>query len=233
MDLHERIAEGLLALRSGRPADAMTSLRVVWEDVDLAEAVDLVDIRARVGSLYAQAALESGARAEADKVCRDVLRILRKLGDRAGLDEVRTLQDQIVTAMARDAEQAERLKEQRAVSATPLVHLLAGVTDPLGRAEKLVKKATAHADLGELDQGAPLAREAVTLADAHGSPQWSVLARLALARLEPAHAVDHLIAAHRRAESAGEFNLISTIARAADLAGVVMPKHAGPHAEPA
>ncbi len=233
MDLHERIAEGLLALRSGRPADACVSLGVVWEDADLAAATDLADIRARVGSLYAQAALESGSRDVADKVCRDVLRILRKLGDRAGLEEVRTLQDQIVTAIARDAEHAQRLVEQRAVAEAPLADLLKGVTDPLVRAEKLVKKATAYADLGELEQGAPLAAEAQALADAHGSPQWSVLAGLALARLDPAHAVDHLVGAHRRAEEAGEFNLISTIARAADLAGVLMPKHAGPHAEPA
>lgn len=233
MDLHERISEGLEALRAGRPSDAAAALRIVWEDADLAAADDLVDIRARVGSLFAQAALESGQLTVADKACRDVLRILRKLGDRAGLEEVRTLQDQIVGALAREAEHAQRLIEQRAVASTPLAALLADVTDPLVRAEKLVKKATAHADLSELSDGAPLAHEALTLAESHGSTQWTVLARLALVRLEPGRAIEHLMAAHARAEQAGEFNLISTIARAAELAGVALPKHAGPHAEPA
>lgn len=231
MDLEQRIADGLLALRSGRPADAAALLQVVWEDPDLAAAADLVDIRARVGSLYTQAAMDAGQLDVADKACREVLRIVRRLGDRAGLEQVRGLQDGIVLALARRAEHEQRLVEQRLVAATPLADLLAGVTDPLVRAERLVKKATAHADLDEHPEGRPLAAEALALAAAQGSAQWCVLACLALARLDPAHAVAHLAVAHQHAESAGEFNLISTIARAADLAGVALPSPDGPHAD--
>lgn len=229
MDIHEHIASGLAALRAGRAADAQASLAIAWNDPDLQAAEDLADVRARVGSLYAQAALGAGQLDVADRACRDALRLLRRLGDRGGLDQVRKLQDEIVVALARAAEHAQRLAEQRTVASTPLAHLLAGVTDPMVRAELLVKKATAHADLGEHDAGLPLAQEALSLAHTHDSTQWVVLANLALVRLDPAHAGDHLIAAHTRADAADEFNLISTVARAATLAGVSLPAHPGPH----
>lgn len=229
MSLPDQITAGVNALRAGKPADAVVVLAPVWADVGLAAAADLVDVRARVGSLYVQALVDAGDLTTADRVCRDVLRLVRKLGDKPGLELVRGLQDRVVKGLVLQAEQVARQVEQRRVADTPLHVLLADATDARTRAERLVKKATAHADVGEHDTGRPLAHAGLTEATAAGDVHWTVLARLALARLEPDHAADHLIAAHTTASDADEFNLVSTVARAAEVAGVALPRHPGPH----
>lgn len=226
--LPERIAEGVRALREQRPGAAVEALAPVVYDPELQQSTELADVRARVCALYAQALLEDGRIHEADAACRDALRAVRRLGDAAGLADVRALQDRIVRALAEAAEQARRKVEQARVAATPVAELLAGA-DALQRAEALVKKATACADVGDLDAGAPLAREAAQVADALGATTWSVFARVALARLEPEQAAAHLAQAARLADEADEFNLVSAIAEAARGLGLPLPTHPGAH----
>jgi hypothetical protein len=230
VDLPARIAEGVAALREGRPADAATALAPVLADPDLAAAADLADVRARVASLLAQALLDAGRPHEAEAPCREAIRLLRRLGDREGLDEVRALQDRVVKAIAHDREQAARREEQARIAATPLDALLAEVTSSTSRADVLLKKAHALVDAGRPDEAAPLADEALALAG--DDVRAGVLARLAVARARPDRADEALVAAYRVAERAEEFNLVSLVAHAARLAGVRLPVEHGPHGPP-
>jgi hypothetical protein len=228
--LAERVAAGVRALRDHRPAQAVIELGAVAADPELAAAPDLRDVRARVLALYAQALLESGRPTEAEPVVRDAIRLVRRLGDRAGLDEVRGLQDRIVKALVEASDQARRLEEQARIAATPLEALLADAPDDRARAEALVKKAVALADVGDPSGGA-LAREALAAATRAADVTWQVFARVALARHEPHDAAHHLHEAARAADEADEFNLISVVVEACRALGVALPTHPGAHGE--
>lgn len=231
MSLPEQLLEAVAALRAGRVADAVSGLGPVWDDAELAAADDLQDVRARVGSLYAQALLEAGDVVQADAVCRATIRLLRRMGDPDGVHAVRELQDRVSKALAEHAEHAQRLAEARQVAATPLATLMAGADDGEARAAALVRKATAHADAGDSRTAADLAAEALGVARAHHLVTWEVFARLLIVRCDPEDdlAVPHLHAAHRVAVGAEEFNLVSTVVRAAEVAGLPLPVEHGPH----
>lgn len=228
--LAQRFAEGIAALQAEDWSTAIAALHDVTADPDLAAASDLADVRARACSLHAQALLESGRPHDAERPCREAIRILRGLRDRAGLTEVRALQDRIVKAIAHDAEQAQRLAEMQRVAATPLDALLAGASSTHERIEVLVRKAHAHADTGEPAAGMTVARQAVEEADAAGDVRQRVLARIAWSRTSPDEASAILVQAASLAGDAEEFNLVATVARAAEVAGVTLPRHPGAHA---
>jgi hypothetical protein len=222
-DLADQLSRGVSALGREAYDEAATLLGGVWTDPAFQQAEDLADIRARVASLYAQALFETGDVHGADKVCRQAIRLVRKLRDKEGLQQVRSLQDRIVGTLAHDAEAAARLAEQQRVASTPLDELVASASTDEERVAVLVRKATAHCDVGELDEGGLLAQRGLDDATVLGHATWQVMARLALARARPSEALEHLVAARQTADEASEFNLISTIARAADVCGVELP----------
>lgn len=222
LDTPALLQAGVAALREQRFDEAVEKLETVWKDEAFATSEDLADIRARVGSLLAQAHLERGDARAADRPCREAIRILRRLRDKPGLDAVRELQDRIVRSLAHDAEAASRLAEQRRVATTPIEELLEGVEGE-ERLAALVRKATAHIDLDEHDVGAILAQQGLDEAREASHATWQVMALLALARATPQRAVAHLVAARDIADSHSEFNLISTVARAAQVAEVELP----------
>jgi hypothetical protein len=230
MELASQLTRAVEALRRSEPSRALPDLAAAWADPDLVAATDLIDVRARVGSLYASALLELHRVDEADRVCRDTLRLLRGLGDPDGLHAVRELQDRITKAVVEAREMEARLAEASRVAATPLDALLADATTPDQRAGALVRKATALLDVGQLDEGADLAFVALDVARAHGLITWEVFARLSLVRAEVDGARAHLHAAHAAAVAAEEFNLVSAIVRAAATAGLDLPVEQGPHA---
>ncbi|MCB9663494.1 MAG: hypothetical protein H6732_05260 [Alphaproteobacteria bacterium] len=229
MTLPEQLAAGLAALRGGRWSEAEALLAPVVDDADLAEAADLADLRARALSWHAQALLELGRLREAETRCREALRLLRRLGDATGTAEVRRLQDRVVGLLAHDAEQAQRRQEQARIAATPLADLLLTAEGPAARAAVHVKKALALLDGGEVAEATPLARRALALAREGADVTWEVHAQVAVARCHPAEALDALVAAHRVAADADEFNLVAVIARAAEELQVALPSEPGPH----
>ncbi len=223
MNTADRLAQGVADLRAGRNQEAADHLAEVWADEELSAAEDLVDIRARAGSLYVQALVQLGQPRAADRPCRDVIRLLRKLRDRDGLTEVRRLQDQIVRALAHDREAEERASAQRRIASTPLEDLLEGVTGE-ERIAVHVRKANALADAGELEVAVRVARLGLQLAEEAQHITWQVMAHMALARARPHVARDHLVRAHGIADSHEEFNLVSMVARAAEVAEVELPR---------
>jgi hypothetical protein len=229
-ELAEQLAAGVQALRQERWHEARRLLEPVYADLELAAAADLADVRARVCSLYAQAALGAGAPEQADPACREALRLLRSLRDKPGLDAVRALQDRVVAALVEQRQDQERRLEQRRIARTPTEVLLAEASTDQERMELLVKKADALGAEDALPEGAALAIEALRLATVHGDVRWTVLAHLSLVRLRPDSAQQHLLAAWTCADAASEFNLVSVIARASEVSGVALPPLVGPHA---
>ena len=230
MQLSDQLARGVAALRSGRATEAIPDLATVAESPELATSPELQDVRAAALSLLAQALLESGDPEAAEKPCRTAVGIVRRLGEVEALAEVRSLQDRIVKAIAERREQAEREAEAAHIARTSLADLLADATTPSARASIMVRKATAMLDGGEdADEAADLAFHALDVARAAGDVTWEVFARIALARCNDVHAESHLRAAMRVATDAGEFNLVSTLVRTAELVGLDLPTEVGPH----
>jgi hypothetical protein len=229
LDLAARLARGVQALADGHAQAARSDLQIVWDDGELAAATDLQDVRARVGSLLAQALLEVGEPELADRACRDTLRVLRRLGDKAGMDAVRELQDQAVRRLADHAQAQQNRAEAARVAETPLDELLRGHDTPEAQAAVFVRKATALLERGTPIPAIPLAERALHLAREHALVTWEVFARLVLARSAPSRAHEQLRAALDAAAGAGEFNLVSTIARTAEEAGLSLPAESGPH----
>lgn len=225
MSLPDALAAGVAALKGGRAAEAVVHLRPVYEDTQLAEAEDLRDIYARVCSLYAQACLDHGEVTEADQAVRKAVRWTRLLRDRAGLEAVRTLQDKVVARLVQDQQQAQRRIEEERMAATPLEDLITPLSDPKEIATTMVKKALAEVDYGDPTRAEHIATDALSRFEAIGDVHGQVTALIALSRACPSRALDTLVDGLDRADRAGEFNLVSTIARAAEVAGVTLPAH--------
>ena len=83
MNLAEQLAQGVQASQRGAWDAAVTYLEPVFADQQLAQAEEMADIEP-ASHLYAQALLEAGRPREADTVCREALRALRRLKDRVG-----------------------------------------------------------------------------------------------------------------------------------------------------
>lgn len=221
-DLPDAVRRGVDALRSGRPADAVDALATVVADEALAAAPDLVDIRARVLVLHAQALSESGRLDEAKSAIPEALRAVRRLDDDDGIHAVKQLQARLVRDIADDHRRASEAIERARVARTPIDELLAaGVAEQ--RADVLLRKANAMIDTGSPEEGGGYADEALALAMAARSVRDEVLARLSIARARPADAAQQVAAALAIAERAADFNLVGTVARAAALHGVALP----------
>jgi hypothetical protein len=229
MDLPERLAAGVAALRAGRAADAVDLIGRVAESPALAADPDLADVRAAAKSLYASALLADGKPELAERPCRDALGIVRRAGDVDALNRLRALQDRIVAAIAEARQAAARETEAKHVAATPLDTLLANAETAEARAEILVKKSVAVLADGDADGAADLAFRALDVARAAGDVTWQVFARAALLRADTLHADLHLAAGLELASAHEEFNLVSTLLRAAEDAGVSVPQDPGPH----
>lgn len=227
--LARTLTRGVSELRSGRPDVAEPLLAEVCADSALAEADDLRDVRARALSLWADALLRLGRAERASAPIDEAMHLLRQLGDGAGLDEVRSLRTRLL--QAREAEAAQERHRRSAANLRELS--LEALRDrfgdrPLALADALIKKANAEAEAGDAQVGLVAVREALQLAQAADSLREWVFARVSLARLEPDQAPEHLEAAWSRAERAGEFNLVSAVARAAEAQGVALPVQVGP-----
>lgn len=234
-DRSEALAELLLAgiahLRADRADAAVETLRLVAEDREFAEAPELDDVRARTWSLYAQALLAAHRPGEAVRWSEAALRAARKLGDEVGILEIRTLHDRIREAITVAAKEKAAREQSARLAALTVDQVLAGLKDPIEQADALVKKAGAELDAGRPAVADDAASRALALAQLAGAVREEVFARIALSRARPQEAAVQLTAAWRRAERADEFNLVGTVARAAELASVRLPMLLGPSGE--
>jgi tetratricopeptide (TPR) repeat protein len=228
MDVAAAVREGVAALRRGNPADAIPLLRRAAEDPDLAAAEDLADLRARVLSLLAQAYLDAGQASEAETWVRQALRLAKRIGDEAGLVEIRALQSRVLAAAMDQHRRLEERREQARIAAPPLDRMLVGVIEPHARAAVYIQKANAEIEVDRPGDAVALATEAVRLADGAGAVRERVLARLTLARADGARAAALLPEAWKIASDADEINLVGAVAKAAELAGVALATLTGP-----
>lgn len=220
------VPSALAALGSGQPQVAVELLAPIMEAPEL-DQPDMLDIRARLCSLYGQALLEAGDPKTASVWVRKALRAASKLEDDAGLREVRALQGKIVGALA-DVEAARRRAVEREhIAETPLEDLLAATSTPEERAAVLAKKASFHAGAGAQALAVDLYDQSMRLADKHKLLREQVFARLGMAAVHP-DATTWVKQAQGLAEAQSEYTLLSTIAREADRLGVALPAIHGP-----
>jgi hypothetical protein len=227
--LTAQLSEGVAALREGRAAEAATKLEAVASDPAWEHATDMIDIRARVCSLTAQAFLESGRPADADRWCRQALRALRRAPepDPAGLREVRELSDTIIKAMVAEQERTNNLSEGVRLASEPVGRLVRGL-EPAEKANALARKAAAELQVGRSEHAQELATLAIDIANDADEVDVFVMASITAARANPPGAEALLAEAWRRAAAANEFNLISTLATAATTLNVPLPILDGP-----
>lgn len=219
MELAQQLADGVQALRDGRPHKAVEWLRPVAEDPELADAVELRDIYARTCSLYAQALLEAGSASEARKPVRRALEALQAIGDTEGIQAVETLQARIADAISATFQAAATRRRLRALAERSVEDVLDGVDDELRHPPLLVERAAAALEVGRTPEAADIARRALDVAQRTGDLRHQVLARLTWARAEPARAGALLEEARLAADNHDDFTLIGAIARAAEELG--------------
>lgn len=227
MDLPQRLAEGVAALRDGDAEGAVDLLGPVATDEELAAATDLRDIRARVCTLYAQALLAAGRPSEARHPLQDARDLLTDLGDPDGLAAVEELQSTLSEALS-DAFQAQARRRTLRDKADADVDTILADVPPARHAPVLVEHATACLDVGRTDTARELAERALSAAEAHEDLRHQVLSLLVLARSSDTPA-EPLEEARRRADAADAFNLLSFVVKTAEQVGVTL-QDAGGHA---
>lgn len=173
--------------------------------------------------LYGQALLELGRLDEAKESVRQAMRVAKRLDDHAGLKQLRELNGRVYTALAaQQDEQRVRLAEAEDL-ARPLDELLTEASTDAERAAVHVRKANVLLDDGQ--DGAPIARAGLVLAQKASAVREQVLCHLCLARAVPTDAELHLRAAHTVADAAEEAQLVAAISKAARAAGVDFGTH--------
>ena len=169
----------------------------------LAISKDRKPLRARVIAWLAQAEMFSGNYKAASQAVRQAMALAAELGDTDGGTQLKSLQAQI----------AMKRQQAKGLVASPL---------PIDLPDTPVSRANALLSMGDLVEGERLAREAFALAAEAGDAREQVLALLALARI-PARAEEAIFAAHAVADAASDMNLVTAVAKAAGVAGVVIP----------
>lgn len=190
----------------GLDADALTAYRLL-QSGDTVEARKLLEtllpqaagrpgLEGRLHAWGAQACLALQDPKAARRHLSASLRLARAASDAEALEALAPLQQAVFAAMTAAARPTPEPK-------TPAA------------------RAVAAYDAGRPDEGAALAREARRLAQAAGDAKEEVVALLALART-PALAGASLHAAAEVADTSGDRNLVTAVAKACRAAGVVL-----------
>lgn len=232
-DRSQWLADGVLRARThletGRYADAENELEALWADEELSQHSELQDVRLALGCQLLQARIELG---ETER-CAALLGPVQALAGRAGDDRAVALLQRMAAAIddlkRQDAQQRARLATRDRIHQTSVEEIRAKVGGrPQPLADALIKKANAACDLGQPGVAEPMAAEALDLALRHDLTREYVFAQIALSRARPEEARSHLLAAWERASRVDEHTLVSTIARACELAGVTLAVQVGP-----
>ncbi len=220
---------GIESLRSGDAAAAVSHLRAVADDEILAAAADLRDIHARATSLLAQALLEHGEFEDARLQATRALELCRSIADESGVGEIEELLERVSAADQQRItdERRERSLHRLANMEASEIRRLYG-RDRRALADVMLKKASADLAAGRASDAEAAAREVLTEAIREDWRREEVLARLSIARIVPSEAEMQLNAAWRRAERDSDHTLVSTVARAANLADIGLPSMLGP-----
>lgn len=227
------LRRGIEHLRKGEAKKAISALTTVVDDDAFAAAENLTDIRGRATSLLAQALLSDGQFEQAHRRAADALELTHSVDDSSGAAEIVDLLAQISAAEQNRAEERKRARTSLRLAQTDVADLRRlYARDRQSLAEVLLKKANAELEAGRSQVASELAHEVLTQAVLQDWRRQEVLARLSIARVNPIEAETQLNAAWVRAERDSDHTLISTVARAAALAGVALPSLVGPEMPP-
>lgn len=175
---------------------------------------------ARAAAWSAQALEGLGRLEEAERQAALATRLAKKAGEAAGVEASRALHQRVLGALAAAKALAQERAADAALAELDDEALVARAEDDTGAAALLLRKGNALADRGEGAAAAASARAGLSRAERAGAPRERVLLLLLLARAEPEAAPAHVQAAHAVADAAGDWNLVTAVAKAARAAGV-------------
>lgn len=175
---------------------------------------------ARAEAYRAQALRTLGRLDEADSAAAAAIALARQAGDVEGVAQLRELRASIVASLAAERVAAAERARDAGLATTPVATLLAGAADGPERARRLLRRAGALADAGNLAEATRTAR--IARDEAEDDPRESVLALLSMARTDRAGAERWIRDAHAVADASDDMNLVTAVAHAARAAGVVL-----------
>ena len=156
-------------------------------------------LAARLWAWKAQALMNLHRPKEAQSAVLRGLSLAKKHEEKAGIDALRSLHQQILARMAiRSQSQND--------SSSPL------------------RSAIAAYDRGDLEAGTSQALKAFQVAQSEQNPRDQVLALLALART-PDQTQSAILQAHEIAQDSEDLNLVTAVAKAAKATKIVLPVH--------
>ena len=201
----------------------------LWGDAELRHHDDLQDVRLAIGCQLLQARIEQRQAEPSKALLVEVRQLAADLDDTDALRLLERMAQAVQDVQrfaAEDRARAARAERVRTTSVDAIRDAAAGRPQVL--ADALVKKANAECDAGNLGVAVGLAQEALAIARDQGFLREEVFAGIALSRAEPQRARAHLEAAWSVASGANEHTLVSTIARACDVAGIQLAVQVGP-----
>lgn len=206
-----RLLEGMNQIKAGAHTTACREIQAALE-MGLDDATE-----GRAHSMLAQSQLALELYSEAKKSLRMAIRKAHDIGDKDALPALNQMMAEISGGLAKENIIATRRERQAEVNDTPLSELLEGVSDPNERLDVTLEKSDSLATAGQPDLAIALAGQ--VLATAQGkdicSPRHQVLALIAIANATPDNPGPTLERARAIADSAGEFNLITAVVKAA------------------
>jgi len=226
-DAPQRVARAVRALRERNPRLAADLLLPVAHSRALANAPDLVDVRAKVCSLLAQALLACDRPDAALTWVSTAQDLADTAHDAHARDTLTALRTQIEEGVAAATRTKASQRRRAHVASVPLEQLLGPVTDASRRRAVMVEKGLADADAGRPEDARRVLTAAKALADDASDCREQVLARIGLSRITSAPA-PLLVDAVRVARDAGEPQLVGVVAREAELRGVDLGTQRGP-----
>ena len=173
------------------------SIRLSSQAIELCE--DRPRLAARLWAWKAQALMNLHRPKEAQTAIVRGLSLAKRHEEKAGLDALRALHQQVLARLALDSQPH---------------------SDPISP----LQAALLAYDRGDIESGTSLALKAFNDARTEQNPRDQVLALLALART-PEQTQDAILQAHEIAQDSEDLNLVTAVAKAATAAKIVLPAH--------
>jgi len=206
-----QLLEGLNKIKSGLYKEACHHIKAAIE-ADLGTSTE-----GRAYSLLAQSQLALERYSEAKQSLRQAIRRAHDVGDKGSLPELHKMMSEIASGLAKDNIMASRRERQTVVGKKSLTELLEGVTEGNERLDITLEKADSLLMAGKNDEAVRLAESVLESAKCcePPSPRHQVLALIAIANASQDNHAQTLELARDIADNAGEFNLITAVAKAA------------------
>ena len=213
MELAQSLQKAIKFLREGNAKDAIEALEYVLHNDEFAQAEDLVDIRARTLSLYAQALLDENRFADSRKAAELAMELVKGLDDTTGEKQIRQLLRDISAKHLGALKMAGHIRRQKSAPQKTIQSLVEQAGTESGLSE-MISQAALKLRIGRREDAQKLAEHILTLDGV--TEKDRVIALLLLTHTNPSACDEYLEKAWAIADEANDFNLLQAIAKTAE-----------------